>query len=139
MSSSTITLEKLYVIDTHVLIWYLTDATKLTKPAMEILDAAQRGETLIIIPAIVIAEMYFANVKKRLFEDFAATLHNLQNAASFYFVEFHAADVIDFDRDATIPEMHDRIIAGLARRLNAPLLSNDLIIRAAALVKVIWD
>jgi hypothetical protein len=56
----------------------------------------------------------------------------------FRFVDFKADHVLDFDHDALVPEMHDRIIAGLARRLGAPLLASDPQIAEANLAQVVW-
>jgi PIN domain nuclease of toxin-antitoxin system len=57
------TLEPLYIVDTHALIWYLTDDRKLGKQASAIFAAAERGETQLVVSAIVVAEMYYANKK----------------------------------------------------------------------------
>lgn len=46
-------------------------------------------------------------------------------------------NILDFDHDAAVLEMHDRIIAGLARRSNAPLITSDSQITASALVTVV--
>jgi hypothetical protein len=48
----------------------------------------------------------------------------------FQFVDFEAAHVNRFTADISIPEMHDRIIVGVARRLNVPLLTSDIVIDA---------
>jgi hypothetical protein len=53
-------------------------------------------------------------------------------------IDFAPDDVLDFDQDQPIPEMHDRIIVGLARRLDAPLITADAIISSAGVVNVIW-
>ena len=44
----------------------------------------------------------------------------------------------DFMQDVAVPEMHDRVIAGVARRLGAPLITSDPLIIAANLVKIVW-
>ena len=53
-------------------------------------------------------------------------------------VAFEADDVLDFDRDSAVKEMHDRMIVGVARRLNAPLLTKDANITASGLVSIVW-
>jgi hypothetical protein len=53
-------------------------------------------------------------------------------------VAFHENVVLDFDRDQAIPEMHDRIIVGLARTLRAPLITSDVVIRQSGIVQVEW-
>ena len=54
------------------------------------------------------------------------------------FIPFAPEDVLDFAATATVPEMHDRIIVGVARRLDAACLSVDLAITASHLVPVVW-
>jgi hypothetical protein len=41
-------------------------------------------------------------------------------------------------QDAAVQEMHDRIIAGVARRLGAPLISSDPLIAASGIVTIEW-
>jgi len=62
----------------------------------------------------------------------------LKAQAHFTFMAFEAEDVLDLAQDVAIPEMHDRIIAGLARRLNVPLITSDPLITAAGVVQVVW-
>lgn len=138
MSSSGTSLEPLYVVDTHALIWYLTSDKKLGAQASEIFAAAERGETALIIPAIVVAEMYFANKKYGWFKDFAETFHKLRQQPYFHFVDFRADHTLDFERDDSVPEMHDRIITGLAKRLEAPLITSDSLIKLSNAVKIAW-
>lgn len=59
-------------------------------------------------------------------------------SAQFVFVDFRPDDVLDFDTDALVPEMHDRIIVGVARRLGATCLSRDPAIEHSGLVPTIW-
>lgn len=72
MSSSVTQIEPLYVIDTHTLIWYLIDDQKLGSNVTQIFAAAERGEALLVIPSIVVAEMYYANQKYKWFRDFTS-------------------------------------------------------------------
>lgn len=138
MSFSETSLEPLYVVDTHALIWYLINDQKLGEQAAEIFAAAERGETEIVISAIAIAEMYYANKKNRWFANFDDMYRRLKTKPYFRLVDFRADHVLEFGHDALVPEMHDRIIAGLARRLNAPLLTVDPLIKAANSVRIVW-
>jgi len=52
--------------------------------------------------------------------------------------EFASGDVLDFDHDAAVPEMHDRIIVGLARRLGASCISRDPLVVSSGLAPVVW-
>jgi PIN domain nuclease of toxin-antitoxin system len=127
-----------YVADAHTLAWYLSQSQKLSHPALEIFRAAERGETTIVISAIVIAELFYLNQKAAVFDDFATTYRDMKAKAFFQFADFSPDDVLDFDQDAAVSEMHDRIIVGLARRLGAPLLTTDRQITAAQVVEVVW-
>lgn len=64
-------IEALYVTDTHTLFWYLKKDKHLSPEAITIFEAAERGETRIVISAIVIAELYWVNRKQVAFTDFA--------------------------------------------------------------------
>src|SRR5690348_5794207 len=99
--------ETLYVIDTHALYWWLTTDGKLSDRANEIFDAAERGETLLIIPAIVLAELYHLNLKQASPLDFIAIFDRLAEHPSFEMVAFEAAHVLDFAEDASVTELHD--------------------------------
>jgi PIN domain nuclease of toxin-antitoxin system len=138
MSSPATNLEPFYVVDTHALIWYLRGDTKLSKRALTIFQAAEQGETRLLLPAMVLAELYFANVKNKWFMDYAVVYNDILNKPFFRFLPFEHPHVLDFDQDDKIPEMHDRIIAGVARRLGAPLITSDPLIISAAIVTTVW-
>ena len=127
-----------HVLDTHALIWYLTQHEKLGKQALAIFEAAERGETWLIVPAISIAEMYYVNKKHTFFDNFDAVYHAIKSKPYFALVDFSSDDVLQFDQNTAIPEMHDRIITGLARRLNVPLVTADSQITASKIVEIIW-
>ncbi len=138
MSFTAIIFEEVYVADTHALIWYLKSDKKLSKMASSIFSAATRAETQIVIPTIALAEMYFADKKYTLFTDFKAIYTQIRQQPYFLLLNFVPDDILDFDRDSAIPEMHDRIIAGVARRIGAPLITSDPVIAASGIVSVIW-
>jgi predicted nucleic acid-binding protein len=100
-----------YVADTHALFWYLTNSLRLGSGASAAFDEAANGKATIYIPAIVAAELYFLNKKLSNALDFGKEMSVLFQAAQFTFVPFTAIDVLEFDKDSAISEMHDRIIA----------------------------
>ena len=51
---------------------------------------------------------------------------------------FDPSDVLDFDADSSVKEIHDRIIVGTARRLNAACITKDENITNSGVVKIIW-
>jgi PIN domain nuclease of toxin-antitoxin system len=130
--------EPIYVIDTHALLWHLTGSKKLSSRAAEVFGAAYRGETQLMISAIVLAELYHLNQKQQSPLDFADIFEQLATTSAYQLVPFEPRHVLDFPRDSAVTELHDRIIAGLARRLDAPLLTLDPIIEASGVARVEW-
>ena len=90
------------------------------------------------LSAFKAARLFYFDKKHGLFESFGQAYADLRAKPYFRIVPFFADDVLDFERDAAVPEMHDRIIAGLARRFGAPLITSDPQIEAANLVEVMW-
>ena len=136
MTSSPPSFEPLYVVDTNALYWYLTGSKKLTSNANLIFEAAENGETTLVVSAIVLAELFWISQKTKIL-DFAQTYIDLKARAYFHLVDYRADEVIDLDKNAGL-EMHDRMIVALARRLIAPLITSDEPIRDTGFVKVIW-
>jgi predicted nucleic acid-binding protein len=54
----------MFVVDTHALLWHLTEDDKLGRKAKEVLDDADRGERTIIVPTMVLAESLFIYLGK---------------------------------------------------------------------------
>jgi PIN domain nuclease of toxin-antitoxin system len=138
MSSTPRNLEPFYVVDTHALAWYILKDSKLSHAAISIFQAAETYQTILTIPTIVIAELYYANLKKKWFMDFVSVYDDIISRPYYAFYPLTHTHVRDFVQDVSVPEMHDRIIVGVARRLGAPLISADTSITASGLVRVIW-
>jgi len=51
------------VTDTHALVWYLTASARLGKRAAQLME---RGDTRIVIPTIVLAELKYLHQRKRI-------------------------------------------------------------------------
>ncbi len=138
MSLTPITPEPLYVVDTHALIWYLLGDKKLSPAALSTFRAAERGETRLLIPVIVLAELYYANARNRWFPDYQTVYRAIVSRPYFRLLPLDPLHILDFDRDTVVPEMHDRIIAGAARRLGAPVITSDSMIIASGIVQTVW-
>lgn len=138
MNSTILNLDSAYVVDTHALIWYLTGDPKLSVQVKAIFEAAERGETQLILSVISLAEMYYANQKRRLFSDFQVMFESLKSNLAYQFVDLKPDHILEFTRDAAVPEMHDRIIVGLAKRLGIRLITVDSLIIAAQTVTTVW-
>ncbi len=127
-----------YVADTHALFWYLTASPRLGAKAKDAFDEGARGEAFIYLPTIVLAELYYLNEKLGKPLDFADGISSLRSSAQFIFVPLEVQDTLDFEIDKAVPEMHDRIIVGVARRMNAACISLDQQIIDSGLVSIVW-
>ena len=127
-----------FVADTHALFWYLTNSSSLGAKAKKVFDEADEGKSSIFIPAIVLAELYYLNVKLWAQVNFSEKFQELESNRNFILLAFEPGEVLDLDRDFAVPEMHDRLIAGVSRRLNAPCITKDQRITDSNLVETIW-
>jgi PIN domain nuclease of toxin-antitoxin system len=127
-----------YVADTHALFWYLTAQPRLGEHARAAFIAAEQGQAILYIPSIVVAELYYVNVKLGQPLNFPHEFQRLATAGQFRFVDFTATDVLQFDALSAIQEMHDRIVVGVARALGLPLLTSDRAILTSGVVQTIW-
>src|SRR5450432_2225120 len=109
MSSPATNLEPFYVVDTHALIWYLRKDKKLSQRAQTIFQAAEENQTLLIISAIVLAELYYANLKNQWFADFPKLYAEITARSFIRFVPVEHMHILEFVQDFAVPEMHDRI------------------------------
>jgi PIN domain nuclease of toxin-antitoxin system len=137
MTAQTTGLEEAYVVDTNALYWYLTGDKKLTESANTVFAGAEQGQTRLYVSVISLAELYWILRKKPLSQTFAQIYSALKEKPYFEFVGFTPDQVLELDHDSAVPEMHDRIITGVARRLKMPLISSDALIKAAAIVTVV--
>lgn len=127
-----------YVTDTHALYWYFINSPQLGARANAAFNEADAGQALIYVPAIVVAELYYLNKKHGFPLAMQATITQLRQSAQFELLPFEAVDVLEFDAHAAVPEMHDRVIAGVASRFGVPCLTCDSQIVASQLVNVVW-
>jgi PIN domain nuclease of toxin-antitoxin system len=127
-----------FVVDTHAHFWHLTSNAKLGKKAARVMNAAATSGDTLIVPSIVLAELYFLNVKLGLPLDYARSYAALRTCAEYEFVDFIADDILSFDAHAVILEIHDRIIVGVATARQASVLTKDQPIVNSGLVPTVW-
>ncbi|MDO8570971.1 MAG: PIN domain-containing protein [Candidatus Daviesbacteria bacterium] len=128
----------LYVADTHSLIWFLTNDPKLGNNALGIFQKADKGEDVIIIPTIVLAEVSYISEKKKANIRFKEVIDKLKNSLNY--VPYNLdLNIIQKTQDLIrIPELHDRIIIATAILVNAKILTKDDAIRKSGYIETIW-
>lgn len=129
------------VTDTHALIWYLENNSRLSTAANEVFDKCVKGELLIHIPTICLVEIIYLQEKGRISTSMKAQLDNalIDGNNGLVLTNLTAAVV---DALATIPrnivpDMPDRIIVATAKHLGLPLISKDSKIASSG-IAIIW-
>jgi len=117
-----------YVIDTQALIKFLNGQKVISDKIDEILKKADEGKNIIIIPFVVLFEIGYLHEKGKIpisLKDIEDIVNNSIN----YVEEKLSISIIKTAFEIKdIPELHDRLIAGTAKYLNLPLITNDPII-----------
>jgi PIN domain nuclease of toxin-antitoxin system len=70
--------------------------------------------------------------------DYSATFALLIQSSQFVLLPFEPIDTLEFDRDNAVSDIHDRIIIGVARRVNATLMTRDAQITGSGVVATMW-
>ena len=126
-----------YVVDTQALIKFLHGKKVLNDRINSILQTADEGQCIIVIPSAVIFEIGYLHERKKI----PISLDNIQNILDNsvnYIEEKLSAGIIKSAFEIKdIPELHDRLIAGTAKHLNLPLITNDPVILESKFVKCI--
>ena len=93
---------------------------------------------MLVVPAIVVAEVYYLSVK--LGQPFILPnfLNELATVHGMYISDLGRTQLEMLDRLPEIPEMHDRLIAAEALALGAPVVTRDPVIAASPQVQSIW-
>lgn len=131
------------VTDTHSLLWYLNDSTKLSADAVVAFETAEQSGLPIYVPAIVLVEVRYLVEKGRdIFEsDFQLIVSELNNpisALTFAPLSQQMTETLEQIPRSIVPDMPDRIIAATALTLGLPLISKDGEIQKLTNVTVIW-
>lgn len=127
-----------FVVDTHVLWWYLRAPERLTAAVSAIFRLAETGNATIVVPAIVVAEFYFLSNKLGQPVPPAALLDALDAVGGVELSELGRAQLMKLDRFPEIPEMHDRLIAAEAASLDAPVVTRDAVLSISPQVETVW-
>ena len=126
-----------YVTDTHSLAWYFTEDTRLSKRAFQAFEGTIK-EGIIIVPAVVLAEiMYIAN-KGRISLTFEKTLDRIRGYENFDIAPLDADILKEANKIKVNLEMHDKLIVATALFFKVALVTKDKEIRDAGICPIIW-
>lgn len=129
------------VIDTHILLWYLFDATKLSPAAAQALLQAEADSASIYVPAMSVVELRYLVEKKSFTEaHYQVVLNVLRDPLQLPTVapiDLDTADQMMHIPRVVVPELPDRVIAATAFHLQLPLITADTKIRALTNITII--
>jgi len=130
-----------FVTDTHGLIWYLEDSSRLGRRASAAFDACDQGECIIYVPVICLVEIIYLQEKGKipshLVQDLQEALRSGETGLEPISLTNEIANMIPNIPRTVVPDMPDRIIAATALYLGAPLLTKDNQIQKLGL-PVVW-
>jgi len=118
----------LYVVDTHVLIWYFLGSPRLKAELRETIDGVRSQGGRILVPTIVLAEALYVAEKRRAVFDFHELHRLVREDAGFEIVGFSADILEETTRVRGVQELHGRIIVATARFYEAGILTKDEVI-----------
>ena len=127
-----------FVVDTHVLWWYLRTPERLTTAVSAIFRLAETGNATVVVPAIVVAEFYFLSIKLGHPVPPAELLEALAAVRGIYLSELGRAQLMGLDQFPEVPEMHDRLIAAEAASIGAPVVTRDAALSTSPQVETVW-
>lgn len=128
-----------YVVDTHALVWFLTEDKRLSPLAEQILAQAEVGEVQVLVPTLVLTELSHIAQKKKVKVTIYEVLNKINQGDGFIVVSF---DLTVFQTMLTLPkewEIHDRIIAATALYYKTKLITRDEVLQNADEVETIWE
>ena len=132
---------KVFVVDTHVLVWWLEANPKLPLSVQKLLDDT---DTDLHLPAIVVLELVDLCLKGRTALTLDPVLALLRDESRFVVLDLTAELVFLTAKCASLPDIHDRCIVATTAKLremqrDTVLITRDQAIRKSGLVPTMWD
>jgi len=127
-----------YVVDTHTLLWYLSNDARLGPNALQILSDPSK---LLLIPVIVLAEAKHTADRHRVAVPFDTIAQEVTSSPR---ISVFPMDLAMVSYLSSQLDIHDAIIVATARycrdyfREDISVLTNDLAISQSGLVTVVW-
>ncbi len=117
-----------YVIDTQALIKFLNGQMVINNKIDRILNLADEGKNIIIIPSVVLFEIGYLYERGKIPISLDVISNIVDNSIN-YVEERLSMNIIKVAFEIKdIPELHDRLIAGTSKYLNLQLITNDSVI-----------
>jgi PIN domain nuclease of toxin-antitoxin system len=127
-----------YVVDTHAFYWYLQNPGKLSPAADAVFRLAEAGGATMVVPAIVVAELFYVAKKHNHNLSLSRLLDDIDETAGYVLSPLAREQLAELDELHEVSEMHDRLIAAEALARAAIVVSRDPILAACSSVTTVW-
>lgn len=131
----------LYLADTHVLVWVLTNQRRrLGIRARKAFAAAEKGQGLVHFSVVTLLELDWLEAAGKLHfkESLEDLVQRLSVAPGYEFVPL-TAGIILRSRKFRALDAIDRLIVATAEELDCPLITADAAIQERHPVPIVWD
>ena len=126
-----------YVTDTHSILWYFTEDSRLSKKALDVFERTT-NKGIIIIPSVVLAEIMFIAKKGKVALSFEETLKKIEEYENFDIAPLDI-DILKVANKIKVDlEMHDRLIVATSLYFKSPLITKDQQIKKTGIVTTVW-
>jgi PIN domain nuclease of toxin-antitoxin system len=127
-----------YLVDTHTVYWREFYPKRLPPTVSEVFVEALAGSAVIVLLPIVLAELYYVLRKEGLEQDAPLYLRYVYEASGYRLEPMIWEDVLELPAFPEVPEMHDRLIAIAAKRLDATVLTRDATLHGSPQIRCLW-
>ena len=125
-----------FVTDTQALVKFMLGKKVINDRAHQAYLSADKGETTIIIPAVVLMEVLYLFERNRIDIGLLQT-EDLMESQNYQFEPLSLEILKTASQIDDIRELHDRLIAATARHLDLPLITNDPVICSSKFVQIL--
>lgn len=130
---------KTYVLDTHVLVWFLTLPEKLGRRAQRALADVSAARAQGVVPVCTLLEVTLLRERQRTRLNVAAIEEAFQDMPQVRFLALDHEQAKEYETLSMLTDPFDRMIVAAARHIDAPLVTADSVITDSGLVRIVWD
>lgn len=128
----------MFVADAHSWLWYLADDDRLGEEAEKAFEAADRGEEIVFIPSIAVAEAIYVTDSHDYNIQMEEIVNDLKISSNYRMKPLNHRIISSLVKDHRELSIHDKIIVLTAEQLEAGIISRDKEIESLAQEKIIW-
>ena len=127
----------LYILDTHVLIWYFIGSNRLHPKLREKIDTIRTQGGRLLVPTIVLAEALDIAEKGKVEFEFNRMYRLIVEEPEFEIIGFGFEIFEEAMKIKGVKEIHDRIIVASAKFYEVGVLTKDKIINNSGEVETL--